>query len=236
MADFLVDFEWFRCPDGYQLVHASETARAMGESPESYPDCEWIVPNSDERAPYRPLERYDALCNVFAAVRTSSELLRFIELFGPLQRTSVGWGDQIPQTLKSAQYFRELLLSTRGGPRKIASAFQHQQWRGLAASYAEVGETLNPNTDVGNLNRLIGSVDLVADRAKGVRIRITTDVFLAALWWQLGQKLSGNTVIRECRHCGALFEAGLGGRRADATFCCSEHSVRFHSLRRSKRV
>jgi hypothetical protein len=228
MADFLIDFDWFRCPKGYKLVHASETARARGEQPESYPDCDWIVPNSDERVWYRPLDRYDTLCNIFAGIKTSKDLLKFIELYGPLTRTSTAWGDFVSDHLKSAEFIRNLLLYKRLGPKRLMSFYISRRRVAWLAGGLELP------VDVREFNRLIGTVDLVPDANRGVRLRITTDVLLAALWWQLGQKLSGTVIVRECRHCGTLFEAGVGtNRRADATFCCNEHSVRFHSLKRS---
>jgi hypothetical protein len=236
MVDFRTDFEWFRCPKGYRLVHASETARALGEDPESYPDCDWIVPNSDEQIPYRPLERYDTLCNVFAKIQTADDLLRFIEMYGPLTRTSTGWGDFVIERLQSAQYFRGLLQRKSKGPRQLASLFKAQRLAGLSRSYKEAGARLRfEDVSENDFLRLIGTIDIVPDLERGVRIRINFEVLIAALWWQLVQKLSGNAVIRECRHCGTLFEAGVGtNRRSDATFCCSEHSVRFHSLERSR--
>src|SRR2546429_6260721 len=75
MANFLIDFEWFRCPDGYQIVNARESARARGGRPTSYPHGDWIVPKSEDKIPCRPLDRFDTLCNVFAKVKTSDELL-----------------------------------------------------------------------------------------------------------------------------------------------------------------
>jgi hypothetical protein len=81
----------------------------------------------------------------------------------------------------------------------------------------------------------VGEFEIVADVQKGVRLRFKTDCLISALWWQLVQKLSGGAMIRECRHCGKLFEVGSGAdKRADATFCCDEHSVRFYSLARSR--
>jgi hypothetical protein len=230
MADFLIDFEWFRCPEGYRLVHASETARARGEPPGSYPDCDWIVPNSDERIPYRPLDRYDMLCNVFAGIKTPNDLLKFVELYGPLTTTSTQWGDSVPELLRHVQYFRGLLHYKQLGSRKLGSFFVSMKRAGLLSA----GVTVSRDADLREFSQLIGTIDLVADKAKGVRLRISTDFLIAALWWQLGQKLSGNSIVRECRHCGTLFEAGPGtNRRGDATFCCNEHSVRFHSLKRS---
>ena len=84
------------------------------------------------------------------------------------------------------------------------------------------------------LNIPIAELDVVADVNKGIQVRSKTDALISALRWQLAQRLSGNTMFRECRHCGSLFEVGPGtDRRTDAIFCCKEHSVRFHSLRHS---
>jgi hypothetical protein len=85
-----------------------------------------------------------------------------------------------------------------------------------------------------SLNIPIGDVDVIADGTTGIRVRFNTDCLITALLWQLARTLSGNTRYRECRHCGDLFELGPGAkRRADATFCCNEHSVRFHSAKRT---
>ncbi len=217
MADFLIDFEWFWCPDGYQIVNARESARARGGRPTSYPHGDWIVPKSEDKIPCRPLDRFDTLCDVFAKVKTPDELLEFVTHFGTLMRTSRYWGDLVSDCLSTAQYFRGLLLSKQKGPRKLLSFFKsHMQHSYHATSH-------------------IGSVSLVENSESGVRLSFTADTLLDALWLQLGQKLSGHRIIRECRHCGSLFEAGADtGLRADATFCCREHSVRFHSLKRSR--
>src|SRR6476469_2169509 len=68
-----------------------------------------------------------------------------------------------------------------------------------------------------------------------VRLRLTTESLLGAIWWELNQKSAGETTFRVCRQCGNPFEAGPGGdARADATFCRHECSALLHSLRRSK--
>ena len=85
-------------------------------------------------------------------------------------------------------------------------------------------------------NELVGMADIVADAKRGIQLRITTDTLIGGLWWQLAQKLSGETNIQRCRYCSAPFETGPGtGRHVDAAFCSNEHKVRFFSLARSKR-
>jgi len=75
---------------------------------------------------------------------------------------------------------------------------------------------------------------LVTDR-DGIRLEFRPSTLIDALWLQLGQELSGGTEILRCMHCHQMFRAGPGsGRRADATFCCDEHRIRFNSLARSR--
>ena len=75
---------------------------------------------------------------------------------------------------------------------------------------------------------------LVTDR-DGIHLEFRPSTLIDALWLQLGQTLSGGTEILRCIHCHQMFRAGPGtGRRADATFCCDEHRIRFNSLARSQ--
>jgi hypothetical protein len=111
------------------LAPAAEITRANGmEPPERNPDDVWIVPNSNQRIPYRPLERYDSLCNVFAKVKSASDLLKFVELFGPLTRIMPNWGDSVADCLKCAHRMHSLLLCKQKGPRKVESVFKSQLW------------------------------------------------------------------------------------------------------------
>jgi hypothetical protein len=206
MADFLIDVVCYRCPSGYEIVREAKDGRGPSD---------WIVCKSYERISY-PLRPYDKLCNVFANIKTSDDLLKFVKRFGPLAESDdPSLGDHISDCLGVAKLFRELLLYKQKGPTKLLSFFRSR-------------------TNIYGISD-IGKVGLVEDSDRGVRLRITADSLLDALWLQLGQELSGHRIIRECRHCGTLFEAGPDtGRRSDATFCCGEHSVRFHSLKRSR--
>lgn len=237
MALLRIDLEWFRCPKGYRFIHARELARAQGKDPKTYPNEDWVVPNTEERVSYRPLDEYDLLCVAFSKLKTPDDLLTFINLYGSLRGSSTVWGDSVAGCLRTSQRFYELLSYKDRGPQKLASVFNAQARASHARSYYEASrEALPKDYYYGELNQLIGTADLVADLARGIQIRITTEALIGGLWWQLAQKLSGETSIQVCRHCHAFFETGPGtGRHVDATFCCNDHKIRYFSLARTKR-
>jgi len=287
MADFLVDFEWYRDARGFRLVPWNSLTRA-GRSLNRSGDC--IVANGGKWLSYRPLDQFDTLYIVFAGVKTPSDFLKFINTFGPLTcvgfaggdsgpepvRGGASWGDDVSFSLKQARLFRELLLR-KEKPKEVADLFRSEiraaeirshneaykraeaaepdsievdpTWSSIPAAFDLTVDSRKgiriklrrprPKNEYDKLLWLsvpIAEVDLIADAANGVRLRLKTESLISALWWQLAQKLSGGSMVRQCRHCGTLFEVGLGTkRRADATFCCNQHSVRFHSLSRSIR-
>jgi hypothetical protein len=211
-------------------------ARAQGKDPKTYPNEDWIVPNTEDRVDYRPFDEFDLLCVAFSKLKTPDDLLGFVDLYGPITRSSTVWGDSVPGFLRSSRRFYELLISKNKGAKRLAAVFNAQLKGGFARAYEAGGEHLPKNYDLGELNQLVGTADIVADSKRGVQIRITTNVLIGGLWWQLAQKLSGETNIQTCRYCNSFFETGPGtGRHIDATFCCDEHKVRYFSLVRTKR-
>jgi hypothetical protein len=237
MTVLRIDLDWYRCPTGYRLVHAREVARASGENPEHYPNDDWIVPNGNERVLYRPLDENDMICIAFAKLSSPESLLQFIKLFGPLTRSSPQWGDSVAGCLRLARRFYELLSCKDRGHKKLASIFNSQVQASFARAYErDVKSPLPKDYNFGESNELIGIADIVADPRRGIQLRITTDTLIGGLWWQLAQKLSGETNIQICRYCSAPFETGPGtGRHIDSKFCSNEHKVRYFSLDRTKR-
>jgi hypothetical protein len=237
MAILQIDVEWFRFPGGYKLVRARDHARHLGEAPETYPDVNWIVPTGAERVPYRPFEKYDLLYLAFAKLKTPDDLMNFIEMYGPLTTAVPEWGEDVDAALRVARKFNELLIAKEKGPKRIAAVFNHQELASSIGAYQrDTGSPPPINYDHGSLNKLVGTADIIADKARGVVLRITSEVLISGLWWQLSQTLSGETNIQTCRHCGTLFETGPGtGRHIDATFCSNEHKIRYYSLARTKK-
>jgi len=64
MADFLLDMEWQRCPEGYHRAPAPERSGAR----------EWILPNSIFRLTYRPFRKYEMLFIAFAKIKTANDV------------------------------------------------------------------------------------------------------------------------------------------------------------------
>jgi hypothetical protein len=240
MLEFQIRFDFQRYAEGYALQPDSSAAK--GSAPRNI-----IVPKGRAPLSYLPFEKFDSLYSVFAKVRTQDELLAFVTKFGLLMGRS---GDSVVDMLREAQFFRDLLAAKEKSQKKVAECFDSQLRVRLAETYKKVNMTLPPNAElwqwqalVGNcadleewLHHLVARVELVADPKRGVQLRITAETLIAALWWQLARKLSGEAKIRECRHCGDWFEAGTGtARRADSDFCSQEHKIHFFSLKRSRR-
>lgn len=214
MADVFIDLEWFRCPEGYRFTTAGDAFPGKNWR-KTWPDLdeEVLARNSGVCAPYRPLDQSGGgdLYLIFANIRSKENLWQFVQQFGPISSNFPG--DSVSWWLRTAKVFRDL-LSLKDRPKQLASFF---------------------NTTELRIYPMVGSIDLVADPVKGVRLRISADGLLGALWWQLGQKLSGNANFAECRHCGDWFGTGPGtGKHVDAEFCCNEHKVKYFSLQRSK--
>jgi hypothetical protein len=234
MANISIDCESFRCPKGYRLTN--RWALNPGEEAQ-IDNVEVVASNGPERTPYRPLDRPGSgdLYLLFANVMNADDLLRFIERWGPLMTDAANWGDPVPPLLREANFFRRL-LAHKDRAKKLASVFTSEMRAREIRAYKRAGDTAPHSIDESNLFRMVGRIDLVADPSKGVRLRIGTHCLIGALWWQLGQKLSGNASFAECRQCGEWFETGPGtGRHVDANFCCNEHKVTFFSHARSRR-
>jgi hypothetical protein len=228
MRAFSIDFEWFRCRDGYRLVPRGSVR--CGDPP-----MDRIVASSDRTETYRPFDHFDSLYKEFAKVKTADDLLGFVKRFGLLEEgpeydadfyqgdegepvlggVSEYEGNSVPKYLTQARLFREFLLRKESGPKAVAAFFRSQN-----------GGMAIPLT-------------LVADPSTGVEFAVTPRDLIHGLKFQLAQSLIGSTIIRACRWCGGLFEAGAAAKvrkkvRKDATFCCREHSVLYHSHKRSK--
>jgi hypothetical protein len=124
-------------------------------------------------------------------------------------------GNSVPKYLTQARLFRETLLRKENGPKAVAAFFRSHN------------------------GRMAIPLTLVADPSTGVEFAVTPHNLIHGLKLQLAQSLIGSTIIRACRWCGGLFEAGAGAKvrkkvRKDSTFCCREHSVLYHSHKRSK--
>jgi hypothetical protein len=236
MLEFKISFDFHKFAEGYVLQPApSDSDRGN-----------LILPKGRAPGRYISFEKFDSLYSVFAKLRTQDDLLAFVDKFGLLMGRG---GDSVSEVLREAQFFRDLLAAKEKSPKSVAACFESQLKIRIAEDYKKVNLDLPANADfsewqsmVGHLVDLdsllryfVGRIELVPDPKRGLQLEITAETLLSALWWQLARKLSGETKIRECKHCGTWFEVGAGtGRRADAEFCRPEHKARFFSLARSR--
>jgi hypothetical protein len=220
MPDFLLEMEWHVCVDGYRVGPAQGPA-----------DSEILIAKSERYRFYKPFHRHENLYLTFAWLQTRDELLNFANQFGEPD------GKTIKDSLRTASNFRELLDVRRTSNKKIYTAFRRQTaFEMVQAENKPSGKQLDISRMIEeNVSLGVGTVDLAPDPINGIRLDIKPFSLKHGLWVQLARKLSRKLLIQRCRYCGARFEVGPGAKkRSDATFCCAEHSVRFHSFNRSK--
>jgi hypothetical protein len=128
-------------------------------------------------------------------------------------------GDPVPDLLRAASMFRRFLnLKQQNKPKELESF--------LTSYDAKLFTQLNQS-----------KVDFASNSKGKVQLRLTPSSLLSALWYQLGLKLSGDTNVRTCRLCNAIFETGVGtGRRLDAEFCSNKHKVEFFNRNRRGKI
>jgi hypothetical protein len=223
MAVVDIDFEWKRSTKGYRVVASKRREPQLvyhplgiRVTPSFVVDTPLrIVPRRGKLEVYRP--SLDDLSRIFVAtVKTKTrEVLNFVEKFGPLTDDGLNpkIGESTYEALVHAEAMREFLAYASNDARHVVAAQSNQ------SSLSNISASL--------------VFDPMTSRPK---IRLKPASLLDAMWLQLGQKVSGDAVIRECKHCGEWFEVGAGtGRRLDAKFCSDKHKITFNSLKRSRR-
>jgi hypothetical protein len=221
-----IDFEWWSDDAGYDYVSAEPGWVAMspldkltssgllggknGERPDR------IIRRGGKLIAYRPFEKVNGLYRIFANKGTTvAGLLEFIHRFGPLTQGGLDAtiGDEVPFLVNHASAMAALLAYSPEGRVSYLSQFE----KGLSWTRIDVGLVVNPFTEK-------------------PQITLKPSWLLHGLWLELGQALSGDISIKNCAHCGGLFEVGPGtGRREDAKFCCDDHRILFNSRKRKQR-
>jgi hypothetical protein len=210
MNPLLIDFEWAKHSGGYKLIPArARRPPTEGESllAADYGDPESVVPNGGTLLPYRPLEKFDVLFKAFANLKTSDDVLGFIQKFGPITKRGLGHSrEEVPRVLVLSGVFRALLLGAKD-KKRLATDFDEE---GIP-DFVRLETALVPH---GNRLRLV----------------IKPQSLLAAMGLQLAVELAGGKRILTCQQCGIWFWAGVGTRRRlDAKFCSDPHRVQYNS-------
>jgi hypothetical protein len=246
MAKFLIDFEWWCDRAGYRMERVAIDPPVLFHAPTRAPEpilpntnpigrCgiayhplgSWrlwsrdgtllhIKGNGGAAKRYRPLEVFETLCDQFAKIKTSEDVLSFVEKFGPLTKDGLysEKGEIVEGVLIHATAMNVLFNALSGKPIRRQMLLRHLQEN----PFADLEVTLG--MDVG---------------FKELRLRFRPACLLDALWLQAIQRFAGDAIVRRCQQCGQWFEAGPGtGRRLDAKFCSDKHRVNFNNARRTK--
>jgi hypothetical protein len=224
MPQILLNFEWQRDTAGYRLVPDEKPSQPedtlvfhpLGIRVVSEKKPQRLMRLGGRLRSYRPLDQFETLFRMFANnVRTQEDVLEFAEKFGPLTVDGLDEevGERAYDTVAHAEAMREFLSYT-GGEKRLLE-------RGIDSQMNSLGDI---------------DVALVLDpTTTKPKLQLSPSSLRDALWLQFGQSLSGDVSLRQCQHCGAWFETGVGtGRRRDARFCSDEHRIAFNSLKRSK--
>ena len=241
MASPLVDFRWWKCPDGYRVEDAPprdertavvvhplgiEIMEDLTKPHLTWPPARRIVPKSSKRS-RRQYRLDDLLFITFAKnVKSEASALAFVADHGLLtakeyEPTHWNWQhspyvcDSLDVLLANAKALGRFYKTAKRGPGRVGSLV------GLA------GKTLSQSV----------RTSLFKDPSTGVpKLRFSITSPLTALWLQAAESVSMGDELRECLLCGNWFLAGPGkDRRAGSDFCSADHQVTYNSLKRRKK-
>ena len=253
MPELHIEFEWWRCSNGYRLVAEKPPIRLpqikWGESTTIYAGQHFkdysISPNGDiilnVKLPETLLNNSSRnLQERIVCQRGARISYRPLETFPTLFRQ---FATAEPTSRGILDFINSFGPLTRDG----LDEKRGENVSALIEQVKAMRQVINvyPREDKPDLPRLLGTngielssikTSLISDPVTRMpRLQLSVVDLLTALWLQLGQALSSGATIRRCEHCGLLFEAGPGtGRRLDAKFCRDEHRVAFNSLKRSQ--
>jgi hypothetical protein len=216
MAGDLIDFEWYRCPDGYTILHRQTRANLMKKNGAKfllvggypYEDDrlldEAIVSASDRIERYRPLDHFDALFRDFVRFPATPEGMRdFCGKFGLLE------GPSLSSNLRACAFAAMMrpMLAQRGMIERAFNLFK-------SGDPSELVKRLKNN----HLARARIELRLEPDgRAKAV---IIPEDLIGATWIQFALDADSRVRLHDCEQCGEWFRVGTGtGRRGTAKYC-----------------
>ena len=175
-----------------------------------------IVPRGGKLQDYRPLEDYPTLFRIFIKkCRSESGVIDFVNKFGPLNTNP---GNLITTRVLGLPGFMGAGSDSIGEVIRQAKSMAK-----LVSGY---------KSDIPQ----IPLTSLEAFLATGpIRLKISPSRLIDAIWLQMAQSITSGRDVRQCLHCGELFEVGPGsGRRLDAKYCKDEHRIASNNRRRSK--
>jgi hypothetical protein len=199
----LLDFEWFRCRDHYRIVNrpsARSKFIAEGDIGGGF-----IVPNSDNWEPHRPLEIPKAYSQFGRWNGSDKGLVDLVNAFGSLLMP------------KSAEERIEEVRYHVGHIRALVRSIDKHNWRLIAGGLKDASRTPAgaPRPGIGRLGMVL---TIIGDRPI---VRFQPPTLVDALQAQVLFDLNFGIEHRKCRNpeCDRWFPiTGAGAHRSDAEY------------------
>jgi hypothetical protein len=220
----LKTFSWHRVSSGYCVNRSKVTRR------------ERIFANDGLQVRYFPFANADNLFAIFARLKSKSDLLAFVHNFGPPTHRGFDKNTREPEPkLEKIEVDDRYVCDRAGAGEDVEADLTEAAWFQWCLANSGNPSRIRSIIEARTLNFTLLRVIPGSSPEAGLELRITPPDFLAALQFQLFQKLSGDAVGKFCPHCGEWFEVGPGSdRRFDAKFCSDRHRVLFNSAKRSR--
>ena len=193
----LIEFEWERPAEGYEIVWPKPSAGATTLVTEANLGPK-LKPKSGRTIRCRPLDEHPALFKKFAELDKSPEAtLEYANQYGLINDVE-GW---------ACELWYEYIEGMRAG----IAMWERDSKRSLVQAWN--------NSDIGRTN-----IKLVYRGKEDVPgLAMVPASLLSAMYLQLAQAITRNNALQRCLWCGTWFLFGAGtGRRRSAHYC-SDH-------------
>jgi hypothetical protein len=215
----IVDFEWWRHSDGYELDSAPTPPprrrprwwpkRMVDVRPQYERTFERyrhyaIRSKSGRLEPYRPLNEFPALFDIFSRKpRTPKGMLDFCNKFGLLE----GHYRNVTGKL--------INVATACNPMLYHHSLMHEAV--LAFELKQVDKAI---TLCNSYSLAKGAIRLHRNSNGAISIALLPENLIQAMWIQLALHIASGTRLLQCEHCSTPFIVGTGtGRRNTAKYC-----------------
>jgi hypothetical protein len=186
---------------------------------------QYIVRNGGSLVPYRADQSLDRIFEDFINAKGDASIQEFYNRWGPL-------GPLININIPGGS---ELVAGEEVSEVKSSITKMNK----LIDVWAEADEAKQKRLIevlLGADGLMVCSLDFVLEfdpRTRAPRTQIRVRSLFAALWMKMIEQLTGDTVLRRCLHCDALFTAGRDSerRRLDTKFCSDHHRILYHRLK-----
>ncbi len=230
MAYLDMSFDWPVCDAGYRLAPPRTAPRPKGRSKGRRASLSRpIYPPAEDTLMHQAGRRIEASPRIFAKSK-AERLHRPLEFHKTLYVDFAGLDGSPEACLEFARRFGLLGLERKGGGEALVL------WQDAIAGMSraiKLSQTDRRALEGYRITPLHGALTPSPPDGRLI-FRFRPNSLLHGMQLQFVQAISRGLAIKECGHCGKLFEAGGKERRRDARFCSKECKINFHNLEKRR--